>query len=119
MVLAIEIFKYFLLIWLAFLALLVLRDILIIHRSMQGIFSTKSSEKINPERVILLLFTIGFALYYSLTTLALPIDELPVANGRRAMPDVSHEVLAALFGAQSSFIVGKILRNRIGKILRT
>jgi len=111
---AIEIFKYFLIAWFVCIAIIVLRDILLTQNSLRGILSTNNDRQPNPERVPLLFFTIGFALYYSLTTLAQPIDDLPRIDDRPAMPDVPYEVLFILFGAQSSFIVGKIIRLYLG-----
>ncbi|WP_419910658.1 hypothetical protein [Hoeflea sp.] len=112
--LATDIFKYFLLAWLGGLAFFVIRDVLLKNNSLSGLLATSNGNSTEPERVVLLFFTIGFALYYSLTALAIPISDLPQPNGRPAMPDISYEVLAVLFGSQSSFILGKILRIYMG-----
>ncbi len=77
---------------------------------MSGLLTT-SGKRTEPERVTLLLFTIGFALYYFLTTATTPIDQLPGGLENPSLPDVSPETLVALFGVQSTFLIGKILRQ--------
>ena len=54
-------FKYFLILWLGILALRVISELLLKQNAMRGILSTGSSNIPDPERVILLLFTVGFA----------------------------------------------------------
>ena len=111
---AADIFKYFLLVWLGLLAGFVIRDVLFNRRAMRGILCTGRSRVPDPERITLLFLTIGFALYYSLTTLAIPIDELPLINDRQAMPDIPMEILVVLLGTQATFVLGKFLRLYAG-----
>lgn len=105
-----DIFKYALLAWLGLLCLLVVRRVFLNRNAMNGLLTT-TGRHTEPERVLLLMFTIGFAMYYTLTTAMMPIDKLPEGENGLSMPDIAPEVLLALFGAQSSFVIGKLIRT--------
>lgn len=102
--------EVFFLSWLLVLAALVLRKLLISRQSLRGLLST-GGKGTDPERVTLLTFTIGFALFYAINTANTPIADLPGGEEDPSMPDVAPEVLIALFGVQSSYVAGKILRT--------
>ena len=102
--------EVFFLAWLLVLALLVVRKLLLSRQSLRGLLST-SGKGTDPERVTLLIFTIGFALFYAITTANTPIADLPGGEESPSMPGVAPEILIALFGAQSSYVVGKLLRT--------
>ena len=106
----IDFLKIFFLAWLLVLAFLVLRKLLLSRQSLRGLLST-SGKGTDPERVMLLTFTIGFALFYAIATVNTPITDLPGGEESPSMPDVAPEVLIALFGVQSSYVAGKILRT--------
>ncbi|MEO0774887.1 MAG: hypothetical protein AAFZ04_17090, partial [Pseudomonadota bacterium] len=65
---------------------------------------------IDPERLPLFLVTVGFALYYTVQTLMTPMVELERAPDEFWMPEVPQEMLYLLFGAQASFLTGKVFR---------
>lgn len=107
---AIEIFKYSLLVWFIVLGALVVRDVLMTHGSMRGLLATRGT-RADPERVTLFMFTIGFALYYAITTATTPLPTDLPKDENYSLPDIPNEVLLALFGAEASYIAGKLMRT--------
>ena len=89
-----------------------------IYRSPAGgllVASGKSAP--NPERVVLVLLTVGFALYYFLQCVGLSAEDMKSTAGGVTvywMPEVPEEILVLLFGAQASYITGKIFRLKGG-----
>lgn len=102
--------QYCLIVWLLVLGLLVIRKVVLTRRSMHGLLSTQGTG-VDPERVMLLMFTIGFAMFYSIDAINTPLEELSRGKNGPSMPDVAPQVLVALFGAQSSYLLGKLLRS--------
>lgn len=113
-------FKYAIIVWLVAMAIMVVRDVFFSGRALEGILATTRGAAPNPERLLLLGLTVGYALYYSIDTLSKPLADLEVtienaAPGEvyYALPDIPPEILLALAGAHTSYIVGKILRRDV------
>lgn len=80
----------------------------------RGMLQSPKRNSYDPERLALLFATVGIALYYLVSTIGISMDELTsTAEGGEkvvTMPDIPVEVLYLLFGAQSSYVTGKIFR---------
>ncbi len=107
---AIGLFKYSILVWFVVLGALVVRDLLVTHGSLRGLLATRGSGA-DPERIALFMFTIGFALYYAITTATTPLPTNLPDGANYSLPDIPNEVLLALFGAETSYIAGKLMRT--------
>ncbi|MEM7439144.1 MAG: hypothetical protein AAF393_06060 [Pseudomonadota bacterium] len=104
--------------WLAVMALFVISGVLKGAIRSKGLLGRTGSSRPDPERVVLLFATFGVALHYTITSMTLTNDQLRMDGKSPSMPDVPVEILLLLFGAQSSFVVGKILRRYLGGILK-
>ncbi len=103
-------FEWFLIIWLGLLSFLVAKSLFKPTAPRKGLLYGNGTGFINAERVPLFLVTIGFAFYYTIQTLTLPLSELSHPDNGYWMPEVPEEFLYILFGAQASFLTGKIFR---------
>lgn len=111
MAFALDILKLALFVWLAVLAFLFLREVFLTSGSLRGILSSKQNQSADPERVALMVFTIGVALHYALTTVGSPTETLTSADGTVSLPDIRVEVLVLMFGTQGSYLLGKFFRT--------
>jgi len=91
-------------------AVLALRPVLQ-GRMGQGLLSSGRSAQADPERMILLVTTLGVAGYYLVTSLGLPLDALRAEDGSVTMPDIPSPLLALLFGGHGGYLFGKMKRN--------
>lgn len=92
-----------LLVVLAYLAWTILVGILSGRIGTAGMLATEAGGAIDPERLLLLAGTIGFAFFYTATALRDGADP-------RTLPDVSGDVIALLGGGNAVYLVGKFTR---------
>ena len=103
--------------WMGALIVLVLLSFARGKISARGMLQSPQSNTFDPERLALLFATIGIALYYVVNTIGTDLDDLTkLVDGNKtiAMPDIPVETLYLLFGAQSSYVTGKIFRMTKG-----
>ena len=109
-----EFLKLFLLGWLGALTAFILVKMLRGDINTTGLMcSTKGGEP-DPERVTMVMLTVGVALFYLVQTLGVPLSDITDATGKVTMPDLPDEALVLLGGSQSAYIAGKILRPKKG-----
>jgi hypothetical protein len=98
--------------WLGALIFIVVFRLMTGAISLDGLLAhDKSDGRGVAERLVLLLATLGFALYYASSALHAPLEGL-----HPSLPDVPEGVVTALLGANGLYLTGKIadLRKRKG-----
>ncbi len=111
-----EFLALFLLGWLGALAVIVLIKMLRGDINTTGLMCSAKGPDSNadPERVTLVMLTVGVALYYLVNSIGIPLEELRGANGEFYMPDLPSDALVLLGGSQTAYITGKIFRPKKG-----
>ena len=109
-----EILKLFLLGWLGALAAIMLVKMLRGDINVTGLMCSANSTDADPERVALVMLTVGVALYYLVNSIGIPLEELKGADGKYSMPDLPGDALVLLGGSQTAYITGKFFRPKTG-----
>ncbi len=109
-----EFLELFLLGWLGALAAIIFVKMLSGKINVTGLMCSTKGPEADPERVTLLMLTVGVALYYLVHTIGIPIEELIGDDGKYYMPDLPRDALVLLGGSQGAYITGKIFRPKKG-----
>ncbi len=109
-----EFLQLFLLGWLGALAAIVFVKMLSGGINVTGLMCSAKGPKADPERVTLVMLTVGVALYYLVHSIGIPLEELKGADGKYSMPDLPGDALILLGGSQTAYITGKIFRPKTG-----
>ena len=109
-----QILKLFFLGWLGALTAIILVKMLRGDINTTGLMCSANSDEPDPERVTLVMLTVGVALFYLVHTLGVPLSEITDADGKVTMPDLPDEALVLLGGSQGAYITGKIMRPTKG-----
>lgn len=97
-------------VWLALLAANVVHGLLSGAINTYRLLSHDESSNTSADRVVLLLTTLGFALYYVITGVGSPLDpEHP------SLPDISPDMLVALLGANGVYLMTKFMQATTGR----
>ena len=98
-----------LLLWLGLLVALVLRGIFSGKINTKGLLSHRGiAGDVAPERLAMLLATLGYALFYAVS--ALRTVRLDYADA--GLPEIPEEVLAVFVGTNGLYLTGKIVDMR-------
>ena len=103
--------QWALIVWLAVLFAMVLLALFRGDIRTHGILQSDQNGDFDPERLALLLATVGTAIYYGVGAIGLSLDDMTRPDGLVYMPDIPKELLYLLFGAQSTYLTGKIFRK--------
>lgn len=102
--------------WLGLLVAVFLRGLLLGRMKTEGLLASDRDGNLDPERVLLLVTTLGIAFYYTVVAIGDPLPIDPMTN-RPSMPDLSTDLLYLLAGAQAGYVGGKTQRLARGGLL--
>lgn len=97
-------------VWLALLAANIAYGLLSGRINTHRILSHDDAPDTSADRVVLLLTTLGFALYYFITALKTPLDPIDPR-----LPDISADMLVALLGANGFYLTTKFMHAQTGR----
>jgi hypothetical protein len=89
--------------WFGLLALFILRGLFNRSIHLDGVLGHRAGAAPVAERLTMVLVTLGYAGFYVVTALRLPLDA-----AEPTLPDVPEEALLALVGSNGLYLVGKI-----------
>jgi hypothetical protein len=92
--------------WLALLAANILYGLLSGRINTDRILSHDEDRDASADRVVLLLTTLGFALYYVITSLRAPLDPT-----NPSLPEISTDMLVALLGVNGVYLSSKYMQT--------
>lgn len=95
--------------WLTTLAVVVLLKTFQKQNGLGSMIAAPGRSQADPERIALLMITLGVALYYLIHTISLPLTALETSDGY-SLPDIPDEFLILLAGSQTAYVSGKSLR---------
>jgi ribose/xylose/arabinose/galactoside ABC-type transport system permease subunit len=93
--------------WLLAIVLIIIMRLLRGRMSLHGLLATNADQQANPERMVLLVTSVGAALYYLITGMTI---EMPADLTKASLPEVPNEVLLLLSCAQTGYLSGKSFR---------
>jgi hypothetical protein len=98
-----------LLLWLGLLAAFVLRGIFTGKINTKGLLSHRGiAGDVAPERLAMLLATLGYAIFYAVNALRM----VSVDSDSAGLPEIPEEVLAVFVGTNGLYLTGKIVDMR-------